>query len=69
MKKKRLTLFLILFLLSAFIAFSHEGEEEFNLDHSELYPVSQSMALVNGSVIFGILILHKPLIFKGKNNF
>lgn len=57
MKKGLLVLFLILSLLSIYNVFSHEGEEdEFMLDHSELYPISQLQAVGYGSLIFGILV-------------
>lgn len=58
--KKRFLVFLslILLILSISIVFSHEGEEdEFMLDHSELYPTSQLSAVTYGSILFGILIV------------
>ncbi len=57
----------ILLILSVYVVFSHEGEEEFMLDHSELYPVSQLQAFGYGSFIFGILILIIVLFHKGMN--
>ena len=36
--------------------FSHEEEEDFMLDHSGLYPITQLQAVGYGSLIFGILI-------------
>ena len=58
--KKRFLIFLFLVMLILFIEniFSHEGEEdEFILDHSQLYPLSQLAIVGYGSVAFGILIL------------
>ena len=58
--KKRFLIFLFLVMLILFIenTFSHEGEEdEFILDHSQLYPLSQLTIVGYGSVAFGILIL------------
>ena len=57
--KKRFLVFLLLFsVLFIPIVFSHEGEEDdFMLDHSNLYPVTQLQAVGYGSLIFGILII------------
>ena len=57
--KKRLfaCLLAILFVLCTFTVFSHEEEENFALDHSELYPLSQLAAVGYGSIAFSILIL------------
>ena len=59
--KKRLLflLILVLLLLSTHYVFSHEGEEEeeFMLDHSELYPISQLQASGYGILIFGVYFL------------
>ena len=66
MKKGMLLLFLILALSLPF-AYSHEGKEDFNLDHSELYPISQSQATGYGSLAFGVLIVI-ILIFHKKMN-
>lgn len=61
-------LFLILSVLSTYNAFSHGGEEdEFMLDHSKLYPISQLQAVGYGSLIFGILILIILLFHKKMN--
>lgn len=57
MKKRFLVLFLILSLLSIYNVFSHENEEQFDLGHSQLYPLSQLAVVGYGSVAFGILIL------------
>ena len=68
MKKRFLVLFLILSLLSIYIVFSHENEEQFDLDHSELYPLSQLTAVGYGSLIFGILIVVILLFHKIMND-
>lgn len=56
MKKSFLLFLLVIFLLSVSSVFSHEGEEGYMLDHSELYPISQLQAAGYGSLAFGILI-------------
>ena len=67
MKKRLLILlFVIMSVLYTYTVFSHEGEEDFMPDHSELYPITQSQAVGYGSLIFGfliiiILILHKRM--------
>ena len=68
--KRRLFVFLLLLsILSMQIVFSHEGEEdEFALDHSGLYPLSQLSAFGYGSLIFGILIIVILLFHKTMNN-
>ncbi|MBS3114354.1 hypothetical protein J4448_04595 [Candidatus Woesearchaeota archaeon] len=68
MKKRFLVLFLILSLLSIYNVFSHENEEQFGLDHSELYPLSQLTAVGYGSLIFGILIVVILLFHKIMND-
>ena len=45
-------------------AFSHEDEEQFDLDHSDIYPISQLSAVGYGSLVFGVLIA--IIIFFGK---
>lgn len=58
MKKGLFVFLLLLSILSAYLVFSHEGEEdEYALDHSELYPISQLTAAGYGSLAFGILIV------------
>ena len=55
--KKRL--FLLFLVMSAFLAvpsYSHEGEEEYMLDHSGLYPITQLQAVAYGSAAFAVLI-------------
>ncbi|MBI3035340.1 hypothetical protein HYY71_03380 [Candidatus Woesearchaeota archaeon] len=66
---KRFLLFLAIFLVLSFNnVFSHEGEEdEFMLDHSGLYPISQLQAAGYGSLIFGILILIIIMFHKKMN--
>jgi len=68
MKKRFLVLFLILSLLSIYNVFSHENEEQFDLDHSKLYPLSQLTAVGYGSLIFGILIIIILLFHKVMND-
>ena len=49
-------------------ALTHEGEEdEFMLDHSELYPLTQLEAVGYGSFVFGILII-VIILFNKKMN-
>ena len=58
MKKRCLfLLFLILLFLFAYVAYSHEGEEDFGMVNSELYPLSQLAVVGYGSIAFGILIV------------
>ncbi len=57
--KKRLLflLILVLLLVATHYVFSHEGKEDFELDHSEMYPITQLEAVGYGSLIFVILIV------------
>ncbi|MBI2652920.1 hypothetical protein HYX00_05640 [Candidatus Woesearchaeota archaeon] len=55
MKKRVIFLFLILLVIPT--VFSHENEQEFDLNHSDIYPLSQLTAVGYGSLVFGILIL------------
>ncbi|MBI2654378.1 hypothetical protein HYX02_06240 [Candidatus Woesearchaeota archaeon] len=69
--KKRLAFWLfILFILFAYPIIAHEGEpeEEFMLDHSQLYPLSQLAVVGYGSIAFGILILVVLLFHKKMND-
>ena len=68
MKKRFLVLFLILSLLSIYNVFSHDNEEQFDLDHSQLYPLSQLAVVGYGSLIFGILIIIILLFHKIMND-
>ena len=68
MKKRFFVFLLLLSILSMYIVFSHENEEEFDLDHSELYPLSQLTAAGYGSLIFGILIIIILLFHKIMND-
>ena len=67
-------IFFFLFLIIATLALStnnilsHEGEEEFMLDHSEIYPLSQLTVVGYGSVAFSILILIIVLFHKSMND-
>ena len=56
MKKRLLALCLVFSILSVAVAFSHEADEEFMPDHSQLYPVTQLQAVGYGSLLFGALI-------------
>ena len=69
MKKRNFLglLFIILVLFSS-IVFSHEGEEEFTLDHSKLYPIPQLQAVGYGSLVFGVLIVIIILFHKKMND-
>ncbi len=68
MKKRLLLLLFLMLILSINFAFSHGGEEdEFMLDHSELYPVTQLQAVGYGSLIFGTLIVLILLFHKKMN--
>lgn len=71
MKKMSLIfLSVILFTLFLPIAFSHEGEEdEFMLDHSGLYPLTQLQAVGYGLLIFSFLIVIILLSHKRINDF
>jgi len=65
MKKKLLVFLFILSILLSPIAFSHGAEEdEFVLDHSKLYPISQLQAAGYGALVFGILIIFILLFHK-----
>ncbi|MBS3096502.1 hypothetical protein J4480_03615 [Candidatus Woesearchaeota archaeon] len=68
--KKRFLIFsvLIISILAVNFALSHEGEEEFVLDHSGLYPLSQLAAAGYGSAAFGALILIIILLHKAMND-
>ncbi|MBI2659409.1 hypothetical protein HYX05_04915 [Candidatus Woesearchaeota archaeon] len=69
MKKGIFVFLLLLSILSAYLVFSHEGEEdEYALDHSELYPLSQLTAAGYGSLAFGILIVIILLFHKTMKN-
>ena len=65
--KKRIFFLLLIIALSVPFAYSHEAEEDYGLDHSELYPVSQSEATVFGLIAFGILIAIILLFHKKMN--
>src|SRR3989338_6650027 len=52
--------FIVLFLFMVLLAnniLSHEEEDEFMLDHSKLYPLTQLEAAGYGSSAFGILVI------------
>lgn len=69
MKKRFLLLLFLMLILSINFAFSHEGEEdEFILDHSGLYPISQLQAVGYGSLAFGTLIVLILLFHKKMND-
>ena len=54
--KKSLPVVLVLMLFLPICTYSHEEGQEFNLDHSGIYPLSQLSAVGYGSLGFGILI-------------
>lgn len=66
--KKSFLMFLFVVLIISTNVFSHEEEVEYNLDHSELYPISQLQAAGYGILIFGILVLAIILFHKKMNN-
>ena len=66
MKKGLVFCLFIIFLFSASLALSHEIEQDYDLDHSDLYPLSQLAAVLYGSVtltvLFAIIFLfHKRM--------
>ena len=70
MKKRAFILFFILSFLAANTAMSHEGEEDdFMLDHSGLYPLSQLAVVGYGSIAFAVLILIIILFHKVMSEF
>ncbi|MBI2541842.1 hypothetical protein HYV80_03985 [Candidatus Woesearchaeota archaeon] len=67
--KNGLLIFLAVFLIIlASNAFSHEDEEVYALDHSELYPISQLQAAGYGTLFFGILIITIIMLHKKMND-
>lgn len=69
MKNRLIFLFLIsviLFSMISYYAFSHEGED-FDLEHSDLYPISQLRVFIYGSIAFAILII-VILLFQKRMN-
>jgi len=67
MKKRFLCLSFIIIVLFAFNVLSHEAEEDFMLNHSELYPMTQLQAVGYGSLAFIVLIII-ILLFSKKMN-
>ena len=65
--KKRFLIYLIFSILFVSVVFSHENEEEFNLDKSNIYPLSQLAVFGYGSLAFGILIFVILLFHKRMN--
>ena len=65
--KKRMFFLLLVIALSAQLAYAHEAEEDFELDHSGLYPISQLKATGYGSLVFGALIAMILLFHKKMN--
>jgi len=57
--KKRLLFFLLILLVVSFIpyVFSHEEEEDYPLNPTEIYPFSQLAFVGYGSLVFGVLIV------------
>ena len=68
MKKRFLLNFLIFLILFTYPIFSHEVEKEFQLEHSEFYPISQLTLVSYGSIVFGILIFIILLFHKKMSN-
>ncbi|MBI1936075.1 hypothetical protein HYS31_06560 [Candidatus Woesearchaeota archaeon] len=70
MKKRRFAL-LLLFFLAVFASFAlahGEENEEFMLDHSSLYPITQMQAFGYGSLVFIILVIAILLFHKKMTN-
>jgi len=68
MKRGIIALLLIIPVLCSFNVFSHEAEpQEFNLEHSDMYPLSQIEAFGYGSLAFAILIAIILLFHKKMN--
>ena len=65
--KKRFFAFLFLLLLFLPLAFSHE-EEDFALDSSRLYPLSQLAVVGYGTMAFGALVLVMLLFNRAMND-
>ncbi len=59
MKKRFLVLlFFIILTMSLYAVLSHEGEEEkYDLDQSDIFPISQLTAIGYGSLLLGIIII------------
>lgn len=69
--KKGFLIFLLIALALSTNVFSHGGEDEedeYQLDHSELYPISQMQAAGYGTLIFGIFVLAIILFHKKMND-
>src|SRR3989344_8074082 len=70
MVKKRLSIILLItaFIIASVLILAHEGEEdEFNVEPSARYPLTQLQAVSYGSIIFFILIVI-ILLFRKKLN-
>ena len=67
-KRALLSLFLIIFVILMPSTFAHEVEENFDLEHSGVFPLSQLTVVTYGSVIFGILIFIVLLFQKNMND-
>lgn len=68
MKKSNLiALLLIIAVLCSFNVLSHSADEEFNLEHSDMYPLSQIAAFGYGSLAFAVLIAIILLFHKKMN--
>ena len=65
--KKRILLLFIIIALSVPFAYSHEGEENFNLDNSSIYPIPQMQAAGYGLLAFSFVIVVIILMHKKMN--
>src|SRR3989338_6832243 len=71
MKKRLFAVLLVISIILSLQVFSHEEEEDFMLDHSGLYPLTQLQAVGYGSFAFGlivavILLFHKKMADNAK---
>ena len=57
MKKRTFVFLLFIFIVLSTTVFSHGGEDEYILDNSEMYPLTQLEAVGYGSLIFGVLVI------------
>lgn len=74
MKKRLFILLLIIFAVLSTLSYSHEAEEEYFLDHSKLYPITQWQAVTYGSAAFAVLVtfilfFHKKMSDNAKKIF
>ena len=65
--KKRALLFLIISILLMPFIYPHETEENFDFEHSRIFPISQLTISIYGSIIFGIFIFIILMFHKKMN--